>query len=296
MTTVPIARILVSLAAAIALSPSVNAAEPQPHIRSFHFEYKAMVKEIPLGAKQVDLWVPVPHDDAYQQIRNLRIDSPYAYKIATSSHDNTMLHVRSEDPKESTFTVTLSFDATRGEHIQSRLFGGPAPGARGGFEGIDAVSEAGSPGSTGRSNSEPGLARSCEKANAHTDLEMARAIYNHVVSTVKYDKTGKGWGRGDIYYACKRGAAIVPTFMPSSSAMPARLGYRLASRSDFRSRPIGERGRSPVTIVGPSSMPRESVGCRSMLPKLGRIRQSGSTSLEPTTRTGSNFRKAATSC
>jgi transglutaminase-like putative cysteine protease len=41
-----------------------------------------------------------------------------------------------------------------------------------------------------------------EAAHAQTDLEMARAIYNHVVSTVKYDKTGKGWGRGDIYYAC----------------------------------------------------------------------------------------------
>jgi transglutaminase-like putative cysteine protease len=41
-----------------------------------------------------------------------------------------------------------------------------------------------------------------EAAHAQTDLEMARAIYNHVVSTVKYDKSGKGWGRGDIYYAC----------------------------------------------------------------------------------------------
>ncbi|MBS1825532.1 MAG: transglutaminase domain-containing protein [Acidobacteria bacterium] len=39
-------------------------------------------------------------------------------------------------------------------------------------------------------------------AGARTDLEMARAIYNHVVATVKYDKSGKGWGRGDIYYAC----------------------------------------------------------------------------------------------
>jgi len=42
-----------------------------------------------------------------------------------------------------------------------------------------------------------------EQAHAHTDLEMARAIYEHVVATVKYDKTGKGWGRGDIYYACE---------------------------------------------------------------------------------------------
>jgi transglutaminase-like putative cysteine protease len=39
-------------------------------------------------------------------------------------------------------------------------------------------------------------------AGAKTDLEKVRAIYNHVVATVKYDKTGEGWGRGDIYYAC----------------------------------------------------------------------------------------------
>jgi hypothetical protein len=42
-----------------------------------------------------------------------------------------------------------------------------------------------------------------EKANAHTDVEMARAIYDHVVSTVKYDKSGKGAGRGDIDYVCE---------------------------------------------------------------------------------------------
>jgi transglutaminase-like putative cysteine protease len=40
------------------------------------------------------------------------------------------------------------------------------------------------------------------KARATTHLEQARAIYQHVVSTVVYDKTGQGWGRGDIYYAC----------------------------------------------------------------------------------------------
>jgi transglutaminase-like putative cysteine protease len=40
------------------------------------------------------------------------------------------------------------------------------------------------------------------KAHATTNLEKARAIYEHVVSTVVYDKTGQGWGRGDIYYAC----------------------------------------------------------------------------------------------
>jgi transglutaminase-like putative cysteine protease len=39
-------------------------------------------------------------------------------------------------------------------------------------------------------------------AGARTDVEKARAIYEHVIDTVKYDKSGHGWGRGDIYYAC----------------------------------------------------------------------------------------------
>src|SRR5262249_49130791 len=75
------------------------------------------------GAKRIDLWVPVPHDDAYQQIKNLRIESPYAYRIAPASHGNTMLHVRIGEPKESTFPITMSLDATRTEHILSRVSG-----------------------------------------------------------------------------------------------------------------------------------------------------------------------------
>src|SRR5690348_8034635 len=42
-----------------------------------------------------------------------------------------------------------------------------------------------------------------DKANEHTELEKAREIYDHVVSTVKYDKSGHGWGCGDIYNACQ---------------------------------------------------------------------------------------------
>jgi transglutaminase-like putative cysteine protease len=41
-----------------------------------------------------------------------------------------------------------------------------------------------------------------DKAGARSDLAKSRAIYNHIVATVKYDKSGQGWGRGDIYFAC----------------------------------------------------------------------------------------------
>jgi transglutaminase-like putative cysteine protease len=39
-------------------------------------------------------------------------------------------------------------------------------------------------------------------AGKNTEVEKARAIYDYVFSTMKYDKTGTGWGRGDVLYAC----------------------------------------------------------------------------------------------
>ena len=33
-------------------------------------------------------------------------------------------------------------------------------------------------------------------------LDKARAIYDYVFTTMRYDKTGTGWGRGDVLYAC----------------------------------------------------------------------------------------------
>src|SRR5207245_8255625 len=149
------------------------------------------------GDNNIDLWFTVPHDEPYQQIKNLRIDSPYAYEIVMASHGNKMLHVSIKQPKESTFAITMSLDATRTEHIQSRLFGGQVLARD---EDPKELAQYLQPDRLVPLDDQiRAWARDVvEKANAHTDLEMARAIYNHVVSTVNYDKTGKGWGRGDI--------------------------------------------------------------------------------------------------
>lgn len=34
------------------------------------------------------------------------------------------------------------------------------------------------------------------------DLERAKALYDHVMGRMHYDKSGTGWGRGDAVYAC----------------------------------------------------------------------------------------------
>ncbi|HLJ47027.1 MAG TPA: transglutaminase domain-containing protein [Bryobacteraceae bacterium] len=192
----PIATIL------LASVPYLVGADLTPRTRSFAFEYQATVKDIPAGAKHVDLWVPVPHDDPYQQITHFVVESANPYKIATAPLGNRVLHVGIDNPKETNFTVTMRFDATREEHRQARLW---EPVKLTKDEDPAALAEYLKPDRLVPLDDKirTWAREVVEAAHAHTDLEMAQAIYNHVVATVKYDKTGKGWGRGDIYYACE---------------------------------------------------------------------------------------------
>jgi transglutaminase-like putative cysteine protease len=66
-------------------------------------------------------------------------------------------------------------------------------------------------------------------------LDRARSIYDYVFSTMKYDKTGAGWGRGDVLYACDARKGNCTDFhslfiaMARSQGIPARfeIGFPL---------------------------------------------------------------------
>lgn len=194
----PIVVIVLAALSSISL-PQAQAAVPRE--RKFAFEYQATVKEIPTGARHVDLWIPVPHDNPFQVISDLQITSPYPYEIQKAQYGNQVLHIRLSNPQQSSFTVTMRFNARRKEHIQERLQATHAgiteprdPNMRRWLLPDRLVPIDG--------KIKQWALEVVNAAGARTDLEKARAIYNHIVATVKYDKSGQGWGRGDIYYAC----------------------------------------------------------------------------------------------
>jgi transglutaminase-like putative cysteine protease len=183
---------------AVVFAASLLMAAESAHQRDFTFEYKVTVKDIPAGTQKLELWIPVPHHDPYQRITDVRVDTPYPHQILTGDQGNTMLHLEIAQPKESSVPVTMTFHTVRLERIQPVV-----------LTKANVVNE----GDLSRWLKPDRLVpidgqihtwaqEVVDAAHAKTDLEMARAIYNHVVATVKYDKTGKGWGRGDIYYAC----------------------------------------------------------------------------------------------
>ena len=183
-----------------AAAPATTAVAPRS--RTFQLTCRATVPVPAVGTKVLELWMPVPHSDKSQDVRDLQIEAGVPYTIATDQYGNQMLHLRTAAVPTAPLLVTLTARVTRREHLNLRATDDHAP----------AETEARDPNLSRwlapdrlvpldfkiKAQAEEVVA----KAGAKTDLQKARAIYEHVVSTVTYDKTGQGWGHGDIYYAC----------------------------------------------------------------------------------------------
>lgn len=180
------------------------AAAESPQIRDFDFTYNMRVTQLPQGTRRVDLWLPYPTSDEHQKVEVLEISSPYPYRIVKDSeYGNSILYLSAIDPGEREIEVKLVIRVQRREYLGN-------------------VSAAVKP---ARQTVPPAAARWLKPdrrvplddiirrlakqvtAGKRSDLDKARAIYDFVVDTMSYDKSGTGWGNGDIHWACdvKRG-------------------------------------------------------------------------------------------
>ncbi|GAC1368530.1 MAG: transglutaminase family protein [Hymenobacter sp.] len=188
-----------------AARPTAAQAPAAPRHRTFVLTSTATVPVPPAGTRVLDVWLPVPHTDPSQDVSRLKIDSPVPYTVEQGAFGNQMLHVRPATLPTVPLVVKLTAQITRREHLNLRAGEPAAPvqTARKEKPGPD-VARWLAPDRL--VPLDPQIRQQAQdvvaKAGARTDLEKARAIYEHVVSTVTYDKTGQGWGRGDIYYAC----------------------------------------------------------------------------------------------
>ncbi|MGH8015309.1 MAG: transglutaminase-like domain-containing protein [Candidatus Zixiibacteriota bacterium] len=164
----------------------------------FTFSYNVRLENIPDSSKSVEIWVPLPSDNGVQQITNYRISSNLSYELYKDpEYDNQFVHFTSNGEFPKSFEVGLELDVVRSE--------------QNGLTGTTAGNE---------HNSSNDLARFlkpdilvpidgpiAEEAQqviigSLSPFQKIEAIYNHLFETMKYDKSGIGWGRGDALYAC----------------------------------------------------------------------------------------------
>lgn len=228
---------LIGVAAALgALHADRNLrAAPAASSRTFEFTYQV---HVPSNAEAgtSHLWIPLPAADGYQDIRELRIDSAAQHKTGRDSEygDGFALFTPTVQQATAGYDAELRFTATRREHrvvldgavLQSVSNSHPRdpqlerylqPDKLVPLDGVIA-----------------GLAREYT-AGATTPLEKARKIYDYVVATMRYDKSGEGWGRGDAIWACTAKRGNCTDFhslfigMMRASGIPARfeIGFPL---------------------------------------------------------------------
>jgi transglutaminase-like putative cysteine protease len=194
MTTRP----LLLLASLTALTGAAlqAAAQTPPAARTVRLSYTATVRDIPPGADVLDLWLPVPQTDSHQTVHETRVTAPGAVTLGREPRNGTLaLHLRLTQPK-APVTARWEVLVTRRENAGRREALTPAETAA--YLAAEPLVPLDGP-----------VRAFAEEAvrGKRGEAAKARALYEKVTATLKYDKSGTGWGRGDALFACdaKRG-------------------------------------------------------------------------------------------
>jgi transglutaminase-like putative cysteine protease len=168
-------------------------------VRHFTFQYGFTVKNLAAG-ERVRIWIPAAQSDPYQEVKiiSAKGDLPLK-KTHESEYGNEMYYAEASKNKQSELHFEIVYDVVRHEHLTlgtyiphlSALTLSPkekkrdlAPDTLVPITGLPAD-----------------LAAKVTEGQSST-TEKARAIYDYVFANMRYDKTGTGWGRGDVLYAC----------------------------------------------------------------------------------------------
>jgi transglutaminase-like putative cysteine protease len=199
--------------------------------RHFIFHYGFTVKNVPSG-KSVRIWIPVAESDAYQEVKivSAKGDLPLK-KERESKYRNEIYFAEASNATQPELHFDVEYDVVRHERVALN----PSPkvvavALTNKERQEDLQADALVP-VTGLPSD---LAVKVTEGKTQS-LDKARAIYDYVFTTMKYDKTGTGWGHGDVLYACDAKKGNCTDFhslfiaMARSQGIPARfeIGFPL---------------------------------------------------------------------
>lgn len=173
--------------------------------------------EVPRDAERLRLWIPRPVNDELQSARLLEVRSPWPHQATTDPEfGNPLLFLETAAPPSGPVEIELRYRIARREQHPASARGAVLPAYREG-RGLVVVNEE--------------IRRIARETTAGLadPFEKARALYYYVLSRMDYDKSGQGWGRGDVLYACKSGKGNCTDFhslfiaLALAESIPARF-------------------------------------------------------------------------
>ena len=193
--------------------------------RHFTLHYDFTVKNLPAG-KKVRIWIPAAQSDAYQEVKvvSAKGDLPVR-KTRESKYGNEIYFAETRGATQPELHFSVEYDAVRRERLALNPALHLIPAALTGKEREQDLQPDALVPITGLPAD---LAAKVTEGKTQP-LDKARAIYDYVFTTMKYDKTGTGWGHGDVLYACDAKKGNCTDFhslfiaMARSQGIPARF-------------------------------------------------------------------------
>jgi len=185
----------IAIAAGAGAQPAGGGSEREAS-RTFRFTYSVAVRDIPEGAHHLSIWIPVPKTDRHQEVLDLVVKAPLDHAITQEKrYGNRVLHLTAAAPLPKMIELQLEAVVARRAYSVLADKTQPPDNDRPTLQDL---------GPNALVPIDGKIAAEAKKATrgARTQLEKARAIYDYVTSTLRYDKSGQGWGRGDAVYAC----------------------------------------------------------------------------------------------
>lgn len=189
------------------VSPTRSADRPErgapPQERKFTFTYAFTVRN-PEPGRRLRVWFPRAHSDKYQKVELVSAKGDLPLKqTKESAYGDEMFYAETQSADKAEYHFETVYEVTRYERL--------------GFEEIKAGTAAHltqaqlkrylQPDKLVPVTGKPAEIAAKEVRGKTTELAKARGIYDYVFATMRYDKTGTGWGQGDSLWACesKRG-------------------------------------------------------------------------------------------
>ena len=200
--------------------------------RHFTFNYAFTVKNVPPG-QEVRVWFPAAHSDSYQEVRviSAKGDLPLK-KTHESRFGNDIYFAEASKSRAEDMHFEVVYDITRHEHLTLGL---NRPRLENASLNQKQMKEFLGPDKLVPITGLPADLAVKVTAGKSSQLDRAHAIYDYVFANMSYDKTGKGWGRGDVLYACDAKKGNCTDFhslfiaMARSQSIPSRfeIGFQI---------------------------------------------------------------------
>lgn len=165
--------------------------------RTFEMTYIAKVTDIPVDARNIDVWIPFPTNDESQEILKMNVKSPYPTQVNFDKEfGNGILHVK-PTLGAGDFEVKMTFTVKRKEILNTKFdkkkenLGDDDPYYRYLTPSKYAVIN----------KSVKKFAEQATHGKIGT-IAKARGAYDFILSKMAYNKSIPGWGNGDVNRIC----------------------------------------------------------------------------------------------